>query len=97
MSVIVISKREFHIEKNDKLIPLLKKLRKHAKKQKGFVSRATYTNINNPGENIVISEWKKEEQWQKWMKNEKVLKIQSRIDSLIGERTVFEVYKPENY
>lgn len=97
MSVTVISKRVFKINKNDKLIPLLKELRKNAKKQKGFISRATFTNINDTTENIVISEWKSEENWNKWMKKKKVRKIQGAIDSLIGEKTVFEVYMPEPY
>ena len=55
MKVTVISKRVFKIKKNDALIPLLKKLRKSAEKQKGFISRATYTNLNDSTENIVIS------------------------------------------
>ena len=95
--VTVISKRVFKIKKNDKLIPLLKQLRKSAEKQKGFISRATYTNVNDATENIVISEWKSEEQWQKWMKRKKVQDIQGQIDSLIGEKTVFDVYFSEPY
>ncbi len=95
MQVTVISKRVFTIKKNDKLITLLKKLRTSAEKQKGFVSRATFTNVNDPTENIVISKWKSEEHWQKWMKKKKVNELQDKIDSFIGEKTVFEVYTPE--
>ena len=97
MPVTVISKRVFKIEKNDKLIPLLQKLRKHAEKQKGLISRATLTNVIDPAENIVISEWKTKESWQKWMKKKKVKEIQGKIDSLIGEKTIFDVYFPEPY
>lgn len=97
MPITVISKRVFKVKKNDKLIPMLKKLLKHAKKQKGFISRATFTNVNDPAENIVISKWKSEEDWKKWMKKKKVREIQDQIDSLIGEKTLFDVYKPEQY
>lgn len=97
MSITVISKRVFKIGKNDKLIPLLQKLRKNAEKQKGFIARATFTNVKDPAENIVISEWKSEEHWQRWMKKKKVKDIQGKIDSLIGEKTVFEVYIAEPY
>ena len=97
MSVTVISKRVFRIEKNDKLIGLLKKLRKNAEKQEGFISRATLTNVQDPAENIVISEWKTKEHWQEWMKKKKVREIQGKIDSLIGEKTVFELYKEKSY
>ena len=97
MQFTAISKRVFKIKKNDELIPLLKKLRKSAEKQKGFISRATFTNVNDSTENIVISEWKSEEHWQKWMKKNKVKEIQDKIDSLIGENTVFDVYFPEPF
>ncbi len=97
MPITVISKRVFKAKKNDKLIPLLKKLRNHAEKQKGFISRATFTNVNDATENIVISQWKSEADWKKWMKKKKVQEIQGKIDSLIGEKTVFEVYMAEHY
>jgi hypothetical protein len=50
MPVTAISKRVFKIGQREKLIPLLQKLRNHAKKQKGFISRATYSSMNDPGE-----------------------------------------------
>ncbi len=97
MPVTVISKRVFKVQNNDKLTVLLKKLRKHAKKQKGFVSRATFSNINDSVDNIVISEWKTEKHWKKWMEKKEVKKIQGKIDTFIGEKTIFDVYKPENF
>jgi len=97
MPVTVISKRVFTIKKNEKLISLLKELRKNATKQKGFISRATFTNVNDAADNIAISEWKTEDHWKIWMKKKKIRKIQGDIDTLIGEKTVFEVYKPEPY
>ena len=97
MPVTVISKRVFKIEQRDKLVPLLQQLRNKAKKQKGFISRATYSSMNDLGEYIVISEWETVSSWRKWMDKKKTWEIQSKIDSLIGEKTVFDVYKPENY
>jgi heme-degrading monooxygenase HmoA len=97
MAVMVISKRVFRIEQRDKLIPLLQQLRNNAKKQKGFISRATYSSMNDPGEYIVISEWETVSSWRKWMDKKKTWEIQGKIDSLIGEKTVFDVYKPEKY
>jgi heme-degrading monooxygenase HmoA len=97
MPVMVISKRVFKIEQRAKLILLLQQLRNHAKKQKGFISRATYSSMNDPGEYIVISEWETVSSWRKWMDKKKTWDIQGKIDLLIGEKTVFEVYKPEKY
>ena len=97
MYVKVISRRQFRIEQKDKLIPLLKKLRELAEKQKGFVSRTTYSSLNDPGEYIVISEWKSADHWVEWMDRKKTRKVQGDIDSLIGEKTFFDIYRPESY
>jgi heme-degrading monooxygenase HmoA len=97
MPVLVISKRVFRIKHRDKLIPLLQQLRNHAKKQKGFISRATYSSMNDLGEYIVISEWETASSWRNWMGKKKIWDIQGKIDSIVGEKTVFDVYKPEKY
>lgn len=97
MHVKVISRRLFKIKHKDKLIPLLKQLRELAEKQKGFVSRVTYSSLNDPGEYIVISEWKSADDWVEWMDKKKTRKIQGDIDSLIGEKTFFDIYRPESF
>ena len=97
MSVMVISKRVFKIEQRDRLTTLLKQLRDNAEKQKGFISRATYSSVNDPSEYIVISEWGTVRSWRKWMDKKKTWGIQGKIDSMIGEKTVFDVYTPEEY
>ena len=97
MHVKIISRRVFKIKQKDKLIPLLKKLRKNAEKQKGFISRITYSNLHDPGEYIVLSEWKTADDWIEWMAKKKTRKIQSDIDSLIGEKTFFDVFRPEEF
>ncbi len=97
MHVKIISRRAFTIDQKDKLIPLLKQLRTRAENQRGFISRATYSRLNDPGEYIVISEWKTADDWIEWMANKEIRKIQGDIDSLIGEKTFFDVYRPEEY
>ena len=97
MSVVVISKRIFNINKPEKLIPLLKNLREHAKKQKGFVSRKTYSSVTNPGEFITISKWKTKEHFEAWQKQQVTRELQYDVDSIIGEKTVYEVYQPESF
>lgn len=97
MNVKIISRRNFRINKKNQLIPLLKKLRKSAEQQKGFVSRSTYSSLNDPGEYLVISEWATVDHWAKWMNKKKTKQIQGDIDSLIGEKTFFDVYKQEAF
>jgi quinol monooxygenase YgiN len=97
MNVKVISRRVFRISQREKLIPLFKELREAAEKAKGFVSRNTYSKLNDPGEYLVISEWESIDAWADWMGDKKVKQIQWEVDSLIGEKTFFDVYKPEEF
>jgi heme-degrading monooxygenase HmoA len=97
MYVKVISRRVFKIEQKEKLIPLLKQLRNVAEKQKGFISRTTYSSVNDPGEYLVFSEWKTADDWIEWMDKKKTRKIQAEIDSLIGEKTFFDIFRPEEF
>lgn len=97
MHIKVMSRRLFRISQSEGLVPLLKDLRTSAEKADGFISRATYSKLDDPGEVLVISEWKSVDSWSEWMHDASVRKIQWKIDSLIGEKTIFDVYKPEDY
>ncbi|MFH2218970.1 MAG: antibiotic biosynthesis monooxygenase family protein [Pseudomonadota bacterium] len=95
MAVKVISKRTFQMDDKKKLISLLAELRSLSKGQPGHISRETLRSLDNPGEYIVISEWKTSEDWKIWLKNQKRREIQGKIDSLIGEKTFYEIFEPE--
>ena len=97
MYIKVISRRVFRVAQSEKLIPLLQELRKSAEKAEGFVSRQTYSKLNDPGEFMVISEWASVDSWSAWMSQKEAKDIQWKIDSLIGEKTFFDVYKPEQF
>jgi len=95
--VKVISRRLFRISRKEEIKPLLKQLQESAKTQPGFISRSTCSNLKDPGEYIVISEWKSADDWIAWMNTEEVRDIQWKIDSLLGEKTFFDVYCPEDF
>jgi heme-degrading monooxygenase HmoA len=97
MSVTILSKRLFKIDQKENLIPLFKELRDLAKKQNGFISRGTLSSLTDPGEYIVISEWETVEDWRNWMDKKETREIQGKIDSLLGEKTFFDVYLPEKF
>ena len=97
MSVLIVIKRVFRMDQTNQLLPLLKKLRTESEKQPGFISRTTYSNLNDPGEFLVTMEWETADDWIKWMNHQKAKDLQWQIDSLIGEKTFFEVYKPEDF
>ncbi len=97
MSVMVIIKRVFRMDQTEELVPLLKELRQRSAEQPGYVSRTTYSKKNDPGELIVVTHWETADDWTKWQNHKKAKELQWRIDSIIGEKTIFEVYTPEDY
>ena len=94
MSVHVMSIRKFQIEETEKLISLLAELSSRSKEQPGHVSRETLRSLDNPGEYLVRCEWETVEYWDKWLHSKERRDIQGKIDSLIGEKTFFEVFEP---
>jgi len=79
------------------VVPLLTELRSRSKGQPGHISRETLRSLDNPGEYLVISEWETAEDWKKWRSNREIRDIQGKIDSLIGEKTIWEVFEPESF
>ena len=97
MPVHVIIKRKLQIEKPKKLMPLLTELRTHAKEQPGYIGGETLRNVDSPDEYIVISTWETTDDWKKWQQSEERRDLQGQVDSLIGERTFYEVFEPVSH
>ncbi len=93
MSVQVMIKRKWKVDKPEKLLPLLEKLHTRAKKQPGYISGETLRSIEDPEDFLVISKWETAEDWKKWLNSKERRDIQGRVDSLIGEKTFYEVYE----
>ena len=94
MSVQVMSIRKFQIDEIEKLNSLLEELSSHSKGQPGYISRETLRSLENPGEYLVRSEWETAEYWDKWLHSKERRDIQGKIDSIIGEKTFYEVFEP---
>ena len=85
------------MDQTKQLVPLLRELRAKAEKQPGFISRTIYSKLNDPGELIVVMEWETVDAWLKWMDGEDAKELPWQIESIIGEKTLFDVYKPEDF
>jgi heme-degrading monooxygenase HmoA len=94
MPVHVVIKRKFKMNQPEKLFPLLSELNNLAKTQEGYISTETLQSTENSEDYLVISKWETEENWDTWHKRKERREIQGRIDSLIGERTFYEIFKP---
>lgn len=94
MPVHVVIKRKFKMNQPDKLIPLLNELSSRAKEQPGYLSTVTLQSIEEPEDYLVISKWESEEDWTRWFRSAERRDIQGKVDSLIGERTFYEIFQP---
>ena len=92
MAVKVFIKRVVPGHKAEALKPLLIKLRELAINQPGYISGETFTRIDHPGENLVISTWQSMDYWRQWILSEERAEIQEKIDYLLGEKTEYEIY-----
>ncbi len=94
MTVHVVIKRKFKMNHPEELMPLMKELRDRALMQEGYISTDTLQSADNPEDYLVVSKWKTAENWQTWFASKERREIQGKIDSLIGERTFYEIFKP---
>jgi len=94
MPVQVVIKRKFKMNHPVQLIPLLKEMNERAKVQEGYISTETLQSIDNPGDCLVVSTWETAENWNNWFASKERRDLQGQVDSLIGERTFYEIFKP---
>ncbi len=66
MVKVVLEHRTKSRENTRKLVKLIKDVRKTASKQNGFVTGETFVDADDPCHVIVISTWKKQEDWKAW-------------------------------
>ena len=92
MAIKVILFRRVPVTKVNDLKPLLLELRSLAMAQPGYISGETLLNSDDPEEYLVISTWINEEHWRSWVQNEKRIRVQQRIDDLLGRKTYYQVY-----
>jgi len=96
MPVQVIIKRKIKINAPEKLIQVISKLRERGEKQPGHISGETLRNIDKPNDYMVISTWETANDWQNWFASQERRELQGQVDSLIGERTFYDIYEPVN-
>ena len=94
MPVYVIIKRKFRMNQPDKLIPLINELNLRAIDQPGYLSTVTLQSTEDSEDYIVISQWETADAWKRWFVSKERRDLQSKVDSLIGERTFYEVFQP---
>lgn len=94
MPVYVVIKRKFKMNQPEKLVPLMKELSHRAQEQPGYISTFTLRSVDDPEDYLVISNWETADDWRRWFKSKERRDIQGQVDSLIGERTFYEIFEP---
>jgi heme oxygenase (mycobilin-producing) len=88
----VLIKRTVPRNKIKEMIVLFQQMHVFAIKQEGYVSAETYHNLNDPEEFLVISTWRSTDEWFRWLANSDHMKIQEKIDVLLGNPTQYAIY-----
>ena len=97
MSIQVIIKRKWQTNNPEALFPLLTKIRSLAQKQPGYISGETLRSLDDPEDYMVVSKWETADDWKKWLQSKERRDLQGQVDSLIGERTFYEIIEPVSH
>ena len=72
---------------------LIRRLRKLAVVQRGYISGETLRRVEHPDEYLVISTWQDAAAWSAWRENPERMEIQKQIDTILSEPTGYEMYE----
>ncbi|MCE5263877.1 MAG: antibiotic biosynthesis monooxygenase [Deltaproteobacteria bacterium] len=89
----IIRRKATKVLEDRQLMSLMIELRTKALAQPGFISGETLRRVDRPGDLIVIGTWKSQDAWNAWKTSPERAEIQTRIDSLLGAPTEYEVYE----
>ena len=95
MAVKILIKRNIPEGRVKDLMPFFKQLRALASKQTGYISGETLKRIDRKGQYLVISTWRSNDDWRHWVLSKQRAEIQNMIDSMLGEKTEYEIYEYE--
>ncbi len=92
MAVKIFIKRIVPEDKAKEIIPLFREIRSLATNHSGYISGETLRSMDRLDLFLVISTWHSSEDWKKWMASEDRIKIQDKIDALLGGETEYEMF-----
>lgn len=88
-------KRSVPEEKKEALLVLINHLRAITMGVPGYIAGETLKRVDKPGESLVVTKWQSTYYWNAWLQGAERAKIQNKIDALLGEETLYEIYEFE--
>jgi len=92
MSIKVLITRIVPQDKARDMLNLFREMRSLATTQDGYISGETLKSSDRPDIFLVISTWESASDWENWLKNRTRQEIQSRVDTLLGGKTAYEMF-----
>ena len=86
-------KRKVPPAKIEDLRLLINELRSVTMGQPGYISGETLKRLDRPGESLVVAKWQSADYWQHWQQSKARSELQHKIDQLLGEETIYEIYE----
>lgn len=86
-------RRKVPQDKADDLKLLINQLRGVTMGTPGYVAGETLKRSDKPEESMVVTKWQSEFYWNQWLQSKERAEIQEKIDQLLGEDTVYEIYE----
>jgi heme-degrading monooxygenase HmoA len=86
-------KRKVPPEKMEALRALINELRSLTMGQPGYIAGETLKRVDRAGESLVVAKWQSTDYWHQWQQSKARSEIQDKIDQLLGEETVYEIYE----
>ncbi|MBW2337888.1 MAG: antibiotic biosynthesis monooxygenase [Deltaproteobacteria bacterium] len=86
-------RRKVPENKADNLKSLINQLRGMTMGVPGYVAGETLKRLDKPGESLVVTKWQSEFYWEQWLQSKERAEIQEKIDQLLGDETVYEIYE----
>ena len=86
-------RRTVQEEKKEDLKILVNQLRALTMGKPGYIAGETLKRLDKPNESLVVTKWQSLFYWNEWFKSQERAEIQGKIDQLLGEQTVYEIYE----
>ena len=86
-------KRKVSEDKKQELTLLINQLRSMTMGKPGYIAGETLKRFDKPGESLVVTKWQSVYYWNQWFQSNERIKIQDKIDQLLGEETQYEIYE----